>query len=640
MTKQTRTTSQVSFAAGRGVSSCGRAGCGFGGAGIGGAASADGFFGAGEARLGTRLPITIRLPRSGALRRKSEKRHLPLHVRRPEPHRHFRLQTDDGRHGRQDDRRENPRPRRPQERRPDRRAALEVSAVRPMWQMGQHLFPHLGECVDDIAFLHSMTAESPIHGSAMLMMNSGKLQSGSPALGSWVNYGLGSANENMPGYVVMFDHTGGPISGAKNWSSGYMPATYAGTVIRPEGSPINDLSLPAGHDAADAARHSRFAVASSMRTHHAARPDQADLAARIASYELAFRMQQHAPEAVDLSQETQATRELYGLDDESNAQFRHALSARATAGRTRRAVHPGLFRRFAQRRQLGRPRRPRGQPQQTCRQQPTNRSRLCLKISSSAGYLKKRWSCGAESSAASRPPSMTREPAEITTRMGFTMWMAGGGIKGGVSVGATDEIGSAAVDEPMHVKRLHATVLQQMGLDPNRLSLFLPRPRSKTCRGRTCRTNSPNHRLIPIRIHQNTSNLAREFARRADRMTNNGRHFRLDGHVALVTGSTRGLGKEMALRSLRPAPRTAMNYRNDHENALRSFADLQQISTDSHLVQGDITDAESIERMCRDVRTRRWDRSIFLSSTPPAANRSCRSKNTTGIFSKRCSTSS
>ena len=110
--------------------------------------------------------------------------------------------------------------------------------VGPKWKFKQYgavgasgsreLFPHLAKHVDDIAFLKSMTADSPIHGSAMLMMNTGKLLSGSPCLGSWVNYGLGSVNENLPGFVVMLDPTGGPISGAKNWSSGYMPATYAG----------------------------------------------------------------------------------------------------------------------------------------------------------------------------------------------------------------------------------------------------------------------------------------------------------------------------------------------------------------------------------------------------------------------------
>src|SRR4051812_11245760 len=113
--------------------------------------------------------------------------------------------------------------------------------VEPRWKFRQRgecgkwvsdLFPHLGDCVDDIAFLHSMTAESPIHGSGLLMMNSGRLQSGSPALGSWVNYGLGSPNDNLPGFVVMLAREGGPINGAKNWSSGFMPASYAGTIFR------------------------------------------------------------------------------------------------------------------------------------------------------------------------------------------------------------------------------------------------------------------------------------------------------------------------------------------------------------------------------------------------------------------------
>ena len=115
---------------------------------------------------------------------------------------------------------------------------------KPYGECGKYvsdLFPHVGSCVDDIAFLHSMKAESPIHGSAMLMMNAGNLLSGHPSLGSWVNYGLGSVNENLPGYVVMLDKTGGPISGAKNWSSGYMPASYQGTVLRSQGSPILDL---------------------------------------------------------------------------------------------------------------------------------------------------------------------------------------------------------------------------------------------------------------------------------------------------------------------------------------------------------------------------------------------------------------
>jgi hypothetical protein len=201
--------------------------------------------------------------------------------------------------------------------------------VEPRWQFHQHgqcgkwvstLFPHLATCVDDIAFLHSMTAESPIHGSAMLMMNSGRILSGSPALGSWVNYGLGSVNQNLPGFVVMLDRKGGPISGAKNWSSGYMPATYAGTVFNVEGSPIHDLALPEG-TTRPVRREVLDTLARMNERHRAAHADHSELAARIASYELAFKMQEHAPEAVDLSQETKATRELYGLDKDATRDF-------------------------------------------------------------------------------------------------------------------------------------------------------------------------------------------------------------------------------------------------------------------------------------------------------------------------------
>jgi hypothetical protein len=201
--------------------------------------------------------------------------------------------------------------------------------VEPRWKFRQRgecgkwvsdLFPHLGDCVDDIAFLHSMTAESPIHGSGLLMMNSGRLQSGSPALGSWVNYGLGSPNDNLPGFVVMLAREGGPINGAKNWSSGFMPASFAGTIFRAAGSPINDLSLPAG-TTRPIERDVLDTLARMNAQHHAARPDQHDLAARIASYELSYKMQAHAPEAVDLSQETQATRNLYGLDGDQTRDF-------------------------------------------------------------------------------------------------------------------------------------------------------------------------------------------------------------------------------------------------------------------------------------------------------------------------------
>lgn len=351
--------------------------------------------------------------------------------------------------------------------------------VEPRWKFQQYgqcgkwvsdLFPHLATCVDDIAFLHSMTAESPIHGSAMLMMNSGKLQSGSPSLGSWVNYGLGSVNENMPGYVVMLDHTGGPISGAKNWSSGYMPATYAGTVFRPEGSPINDLKLPAG-TTEPLQRDLLDTLAKLNERHRQPRLDQNDLAARIASYELAYKMQSAAPEAVDLAQESAATKRLYGLDQEATRPFgTRCLLARRLVERGVRfiQVYSGGSHNDANWDAHGDL-----AANHTHHAGATDRPiAALLKDLKQRGLLDETlvvW--GGEFG---RQPTAEYDvgTGRDHNSMGFTMWMAGGGVKGGVSVGATDEIGSQAVDQPMHVRRLHATVLHQLGLDPNALSYF------------------------------------------------------------------------------------------------------------------------------------------------------------------------
>jgi hypothetical protein len=351
--------------------------------------------------------------------------------------------------------------------------------VEPRWKFRQRgdcgkwvsdLYPHIGGCVDDIAFLHSMTAESPIHGSALLMMNSGRLQSGSPALGSWVNYGLGSINDNLPGFVVMLSRKGGPINGAKNWSSGFMPASYAGTVFRAEGSPIDDLSLPEG-TSRPLERDLLDTLGRINERHHAARPDQHELAARIATYELAFRMQAHAPEAVDLSHETQSTRDLYGIDKDQTRDFgTRCLLARRLVERGVRFVqvysggahnddswdaHGDLA------------------DNHNVRAGETDQPiAALLKDLKQRGLLEETlvvW--GGEFG---RQP--TAEYGVGTGRdhnsYGFTMWMAGGGLKGGVSVGTTDELGAAAVDKPFHVKRLHATVLKQLGLDPNSLSYF------------------------------------------------------------------------------------------------------------------------------------------------------------------------
>jgi Protein of unknown function (DUF1501) len=351
--------------------------------------------------------------------------------------------------------------------------------VGPKWAFKQYgqcgkyvsdLFPHLAGHVDDIAFLHSMTADSPIHGSAMLQMNTGKILSGSPCIGSWVNYGLGSENEDLPGFVVMLDPTGGPISGAKNWSSGYMPASYQATLLRSAGQPVLDLARPEGLGE-PAQRRLIDALHAYNTDHLSARPDNSNLAARIASYEMAFSMQRHAPEAVDLSTETAETKALYGLDQPQTQDFaKRCILAR-------RLVERGV--RFVQIYSGGAHNDSNWDAHGDLVQNHTyHAGRTDKPIAGLIADLKRRglldetliiW--GGEFG---RQP--TAEYAMGTGRdhnaYGFTMWMAGGGIKGGISVGETDEIGAAAVTDRFHVKNLHATALSLLGLNPERLSYF------------------------------------------------------------------------------------------------------------------------------------------------------------------------
>jgi uncharacterized protein (DUF1501 family) len=285
-----------------------------------------------------------------------------------------------------------------------------------------------------------------------------------------VNYGLGSENQNLPGFVVMLDPRGGPISGAKNWSSGYMPASYQATVMRAKGTPILDLAPPSGMSPS-VQRKLLNTIQSYNEGHNALHGDNSNLAARIASYELAYRMQSAAPEAVDLSKETEATKKLYGLDDPKSEVFgRQCLLAR-------RMVERGV--RFIQLYSGG------NHVDNTWDAHDDLMANHNLHAGETdkpiAGLLKDLKQRGMLDETLivwggefGRQP--TAEYEKGTGRdhnaYGFTMWMAGGGIKGGVSVGQTDELGSAAVEDPFKVKHLHATILYQMGLDPNRLTYF------------------------------------------------------------------------------------------------------------------------------------------------------------------------
>lgn len=190
------------------------------------------------------------------------------------------------------------------------------------------LYPHLAGCIDDIAVLRSCHADSFAHGSGLLQMNTGMLRQGFPCLGSWLSYGLGTMNQNLPAFVVMLDQRGGPIGGAPNWGSGFMPATFQGTQFRTTGDPLIDLSPPPGISRTQQ-RMTLDLLADFNRDHHARLPQEEELAARLETYELAYRMQAHAPEAVDLASESAATHKLYGLDDPKTESFgRRCLMAR------------------------------------------------------------------------------------------------------------------------------------------------------------------------------------------------------------------------------------------------------------------------------------------------------------------------
>ena len=375
--------------------------------------------------------------------------------------------------------------------------------VEPRWNFKQYgqcgkwvsdLFPHLGSCVDDIAFLHSMTADSPIHGSAMLMMNSGRILSGSPCLGSWINYGLGTLNQNLPGFVVMLDPRGGPISGAKNWSSGYMPATYQATVMRSRGKPILDLTPPGGLSP-EMQREMLDSLGAYNREHYRARGDNSNLAARIASYELAFRMQRHAPEAVDLSRESPRTLALYGMDRKETEVFgRQCLLAR-------RLVERGV--RFVQIYSGGN----HGDANWDAHGDLKSNHDLHAGETDKpiAGLLKDLKQRGLLDETLvvwggefGRQP--TAEYDKGTGRdhnaYGFTMWLAGGGIKGGVSVGQTDDVAGQRRRRrslPRQAPARHHPAPDGHGPGPPHL--FLQRPRPEAGRRRRRRPH-PSDYLI------------------------------------------------------------------------------------------------------------------------------------------------
>ncbi|MBL8815411.1 MAG: DUF1501 domain-containing protein [Planctomyces sp.] len=331
-------------------------------------------------------------------------------------------------------------------------------------------FPKVREHADKLAVIRSCHTDSHAHGSALVQMNTGKTFIGRPSLGSWCVYGLGSENQSLPGYVVILDQRGGPISGQPNWSSGFMSAAYQGTLFRPAGDPILDLRGPK-HVTAAAQRDQLDLLAELNAKHLAARPGGAELAARIGSYELAYRMQAEAPEAVDLSRESEQTLAMYGVGQQPTDEFgRNCLVAR-------RLVERGV--RFIQLYSGG------GHLEETWDAHESiekNHGRHGAEVDQpiaalltdleQRGLLKDTlivW--GGEFgrmpfSEGQNAPGRNHNP------YGFSMWLAGAGVKGGVAYGETDEFGFEAVVDPVHLHDLHATILHLMGLDHELLTYF------------------------------------------------------------------------------------------------------------------------------------------------------------------------
>lgn len=331
-------------------------------------------------------------------------------------------------------------------------------------------FPRIRKHADKLAVINSCHADSHAHGSALVAMNTGSTFIGRPSLGSWSVYGLGTGNQSLPGYVVMMDKRGGPISGEPNYSSGFMPSTYQGTLFRPTGTPILDLAGP-GHVDRNAQRRQLDLLAQLNEKHLQDRPGGDELAARIQSYELAYRMQSEAPEAVDLSSESQATLDLYGVDKQPTDEFgRNCLIAR-------RLVERGV--RFIQLYSGG------GHLDDTWdahvsieKNHGQHAAEIDQPIDALLTDLEQRgllestlivW--GGEFgrmpfSEGKNAPGRNHNP------YGFSMWLAGGGVKGGIRYGATDEFGFEAVEGRAHVHDIHATILHLLGLDHERLTYF------------------------------------------------------------------------------------------------------------------------------------------------------------------------
>ena len=320
-------------------------------------------------------------------------------------------------------------------------------------------YPELAKHADKLAVLRGCDADGLNHVGSVCQMNTGSILAGRPSLGAWALYGLGTPSQDLPGFVVLGDYPEGPPGGARNWGTGFMPATYQGTPFRAGASPILDLTP------ADAGQREELDLVQALnRKHAAARPEDAGLEARIASYELAYRMQSAAPEAVDLKKESTATRKRYGLDDKKTERMARACLM------ARRLVERGV--RFVQV-YCGA-----GSKWDAHSNVEANHGKLCRESDKPiAALLADLQGRGLLDSTLvvwggefGRTPMSESGPGRDHNPWGFTTWLAGGGAKGGTAHGATDEVGLYATEGRTHVHDLHATILRCLGADHKKLT--------------------------------------------------------------------------------------------------------------------------------------------------------------------------
>jgi len=330
------------------------------------------------------------------------------------------------------------------------------------------LFPNIARHADRLAVIRSLKGRSNDHVMAHYELSSGTIRMGWPSVGSWVTYGLGSVNQNLPGFVVLYDAKGGPYGGPSNWSAGYMPAAYQGTIFRSAGDPIYDLKPPQGMP--EEQMKARLGLLEHLNKMDLEKnPGNSELSARISAYELAFRMQGCAPEAVNVESESEATKKLYGIDDPITGPFgRQCLIARRLAERGVRFIqlyHGGL----------GNQNTDTWDAHGNVKENHTQHAaETDLPI---AGLLTDLAARGLLDDTLvvwqtefGRMPISQRGLGRDHNPGTQSMWMAGAGIRGGQIIGASDDFGYLAEQQVLNVHDLHATMLHLLGMDHTKLT--------------------------------------------------------------------------------------------------------------------------------------------------------------------------